>query len=108
MKILESLEKGGRVIYLGAGTSGRVAAQDVVELLPTYDLGKEFFDFILAGGTVSLVKSVEGAEDEENGSVEELKKRNIKSKDIIVGVTASGSTPFVLGGMIYGSCPSYG
>ena len=100
--ILESLEKGGRVIYLGAGTSGRVAAQDVVELLPTYDLGTEFFDFILAGGPGSLVKSVEGAEDEENGSVEELKKRNINSKDIIVGITASGSTPFVLGGMIYG------
>ena len=99
--ILESLEKGGRVIYLGAGTSGRVAAQDVVELLPTYDLGTDYFDFILAGGVGSLVKSVEGAEDDRNGSIEELKFRNIKQADIIVGVTASGTTPFVIGGMDY-------
>jgi N-acetylmuramic acid 6-phosphate etherase len=99
--ILESLEKGGRVIYLGAGTSGRVAAQDVVELLPTYDLGTDYFDFILAGGVGSLVKSVEGAEDDRNGSVEELKQRRLNSKDTVVGISASGTTPFVLGGMEY-------
>jgi N-acetylmuramic acid 6-phosphate etherase len=97
----EAIEKGGRVIYIGAGTSGRIGAQDVVELLPTYDLGHEFFDFILAGGDRALLRSVEGAEDEKEGSIEELQKRNLNSKDLIIGITASGTTPFVIGAMEY-------
>ena len=97
--MLESIKNEGKIIYLGAGTSGRIAAQDVVELLPTYGLGPDFFDFILAGGIGSLVKSVEGAEDDKNGSIKELQEKNLSPKDVVVGITASGSTPFVLGGM---------
>lgn len=99
--ILETLSKGGRAIYVGAGTSGRIAVQDLVELLPTYGLGKEYFDYVMAGGERALTESVEGSEDSRNDAIESLKKKNLSSLDVVVGITASGSTPFVLAALEY-------
>lgn len=99
--ILEILSKGGRAIYVGAGTSGRIAVQDLVELLPTYGLGKEYFDYVMAGGERALTESVEGSEDSRNDAIESLKKKNLSSLDVVVGITASGSTPFVLAALEY-------
>ena len=93
---------GGRVFYVGAGTSGRLAAQDAVELEPTYGIGNDMFDFIMAGGNNALIRSVEGAEDDTDSSKEELKKRNLCKLDTVVGISASGRTPFVLGAIEYG------
>ncbi len=96
------LVSGGRVFYVGAGTSGRLAAQDAVELEPTYGIGNDMFDFIMAGGNNALIRSVEGAEDDTDSSKEELKKRNLCKLDTVVGISASGRTPFVLGAIEYG------
>ena len=96
------LESGGRVFYVGAGTSGRLAAQDAVELEPTYGIGNDKFDFIMAGGNEALTRSVEGAEDDADSSKEELKKRGLCELDTVVGISASGRTPFVQGAIEYG------
>ena len=98
---LEALRNGGRVIYIGAGTSGRIAAQDVVELKPTYGLGEESFTYIMAGGEKALMHSVEGSEDIEAEAVRSLDKIHLTKKDLVVGITASGTTPFVLSSLNY-------
>lgn len=97
-----AINGGGRVIYVGAGTSGRIAAQDVVELRPTYGLGSDAFDFVMAGGEKALVQSIEGSEDSEKDATDALKNLKLSSKDLIVGITASGSTPYVLASLKYG------
>jgi len=93
---LDALKKGGRVIYAGAGTSGRIAVQDIAELLPTYGIGEDMFDYIIAGGDQAIRRSVEGAEDRKDFAVEMLKEKNFRSGDVVVGITASGTTPFVV------------
>jgi N-acetylmuramic acid 6-phosphate etherase len=93
---LSSLKMGGRVIYVGAGTSGRIAVQDIVELDPTYGLDSKTFIYIMAGGIDALLKSKEGSEDDMKAAVDALKKADLKDHDVVVGISASGRTPFVV------------
>ena len=85
-----------RIIYIGAGTSGRIGVQDGVELYPTFGWPKNRIDYVIAGGLSSLTSSVEGAEDDENDAVHNVKKLNIIEGDIVIGLSASGNTPFVI------------
>lgn len=93
---LSGLKMGGRVIYVGAGTSGRIAVQDIVELDPTYGLGSKSFIYIMAGGIDALLKSKEGSEDDLKAAVDALKKTSLNKHDVVVGISASGRTPFVV------------
>ena len=92
----ERLSNQGRLIYVGAGTSGRVATQDGVELYPTYGWPNERLVYILAGGESALVESVEGAEDDSKAASSEIMKLNITPNDVVIGVAASGKTPFTI------------
>lgn len=100
---LSGIKKGGRVIYVGAGTSGRIAVQDIVELDPTYGLDSKTFLYVMAGGLDALLKSQEGSEDDTQAAVVALKKIDLKRDDIVVGISASGRTPFVLAALKYGN-----
>ncbi len=99
--IYERVTAGGRVFYVGAGTSGRIAAQDVAELEPTYGIMYIFY-YIMAGGNEALAKSKEGAEDDREKAIEELKGYELNEKDVVIGITASGRTPFVVAAIEYG------
>ena len=99
--MIATIKNHGRVIYVGAGTSGRLAVQDVAELRPTYGLGREAFDYIIAGGLKAVTESIENSEDSMDEAVKALEEKAITSRDMVVGITASGRTPFVLGGIIY-------
>ncbi|MEM3829354.1 MAG: N-acetylmuramic acid 6-phosphate etherase, partial [Conexivisphaerales archaeon] len=95
-RALECVKSGGRIIYVGAGTSGRIGAQDAIEMWPTYGLGKETFDYVIAGGKIALTRSIEGAEDSEESAVRELRKKKLTDRDCVIGISASGRTPFVM------------
>ena len=98
--IVRNLKNGGRLIYMGAGTSGRLGVLDAVECSPTFGTTDEV-QGIIAGGEGAFIKAVEGAEDSKELAEEELKKLNIGKNDIIVGIAASGRTPYVIGGLEY-------
>ena len=100
---LSGIENCGRVVYVGAGTSGRIAVQDIVELDPTYGLDSKNFLYIMAGGLDALLKSQEGSEDDMQAAVDALKKIALNRNDIVVGISASGRTPFVLSALKYGN-----
>lgn len=95
-KITEHLTmfQEGRLIYVGAGTSGRIGLQDGVELFPTFGWPKERSDFIIAGGLDAIFNSVENAEDDIELAKKLIKEKNINSKDVVIGLAASGNTPF--------------
>lgn len=93
---LKSVREGGRIIYVGAGTSGRIAVQDVVELYPTYGIGPETFLCLIAGGESALKQSIEGAEDDVSAAVREIRALGVKKLDIVIGISASGRTPYVI------------
>lgn len=99
--IVEAVRSGGRWIYVGAGTSGRLAAIDVAELLSTYDVGPEVVEALVAGGPGAMVRPIEGAEDDEEMAVRELKARRVCGKDVVVGISASGRTPYVVSALKY-------
>jgi len=99
--IVEAISNGGKMIYVGAGTSGRLAVMDAAELLPTFNIGPETVEAIIAGGPGAVFKPIEGAEDNEEEAVRELKARRIGSGDVIVGISASGRTPFVISALKY-------
>jgi N-acetylmuramic acid 6-phosphate etherase len=90
------LLKGGRLIYVGAGTSGRIAVQDGVELGPTYGWPSARMGFVLAGGLGALSESAEGAEDDGDDARAQLQALNITAVDVVIGVAASGKTPFTV------------
>ena len=90
------LSGAGRLIYVGAGTSGRVAAQDGVELFPTYGWPNERLVYILAGGENALIESAEGAEDDAEAAAREIGQLGITNADVVVGVAASGKPPFTI------------
>lgn len=92
----ERLLRGGRLVYVGAGTSGRIAVQDGVELTPTYGWDEQRLVFLIAGGFESLWKSSEDAEDHGEDAVESLRKADIGPNDVVVGVAASGRTPYTV------------
>lgn len=100
---ISGIHNGGRVVYVGAGTSGRIAVQDVVELDPTYGLDRKTFIYIMAGGLDALLKSQEGSEDNTEAAITALKDIGLNAHDIIVGISASGRTPFVLSALKYGN-----
>ena len=90
------LGRDGRLIYVGAGTSGRVAAQDGVELSPTYNWPQERLLFLMAGGLGALTESVEGAEDDEEAGRRGIEQAGVGRSDVLIGVAASGRTPYTI------------
>ena len=98
--IVNQLNEGGRVIYFGAGTSGRLGVLDASECPPTFSSTDEFIG-IIAGGDKALRVPIEGAEDSLTLCVEDLKKLNLTSKDVAIGLAASGRTPYCIGGLEY-------
>jgi N-acetylmuramic acid 6-phosphate etherase len=90
------LREGGRLVYVGAGTSGRLGVQDGVELTPTYSWPRERVVYVLAGGDAALTRSIEGAEDDGDAARLRLREAGLTAKDIVIAVAASGSTPFAL------------
>jgi len=99
--IVARLETGGRLFYLGAGTSGRLGVLDASECPPTYNTPPELVQGLIAGGDIALRRSVERAEDDPEQGVRDLKERSFSTKDVLVGIAASGRTPYVLGGIRY-------
>ena len=96
---VEAIRNGGRLVYLGAGTSGRLGVLDAAECVPTF--GTDRVVAILAGAPASLTSSVEGVEDDPQQAVRDLKKIRLTRHDLLVGISASGGAPYVLGGMRY-------
>jgi N-acetylmuramic acid 6-phosphate etherase len=94
--VSKSLRAGGKLFYVGAGSSGRLAVLDASEIPPTFGAQRELVQGIIAGGVTALHRSVEGAEDEESGGTLAIDERGIKDGDVVIGITASGRTPFVL------------
>ncbi len=98
--MVETLKNKGRIIYIGAGTSGRTGIIDAVECGPTFGCTDEF-QGLIAGGYGAIFKAVEGAEDSKQLAVEDLKQINFSAKDLLIGIAASGRTPYVIGGIEY-------
>lgn len=96
-----SLNNGGRIIYMGAGTSGRLGLLDAVECPPTFGVSPDLVVGLIAGGDNAFIKAVEGAEDSTTLGEEDLKKLNLNSKDIVIGIAASGRTPYAVHGLKY-------
>jgi N-acetylmuramic acid 6-phosphate etherase len=94
-----ALKRGGRLVYIGAGTSGRIAVQDGAELRPTYDWPSDRIVFVMAGGTEAVLQSVEGAEDDEEKGAEAIAGAEINQDDVVIAVAASGTTPFTMGAL---------
>ena len=98
--VIDALKRGGRLIYLGAGTSGRLGILDAVECVPTFSITEEVIG-IIAGGEKAFVKAVEGAEDSEELAAEDLKEIMLTKKDVVVAIAASGRTPYAIGALKY-------
>ena len=107
--IVEQLEKGGHLYYIGAGTSGRLGFLDAAECPPTYGVPYEMVVGIMAGGFEALYKAKEGAEDSAELGVNDCKEHNLTKNDVLVGIAASGRTPYVIGALKYANeigCPT--
>ncbi len=100
--VAQAFRLGGRLIYMGAGTSGRLGILDASECPPTFGTPAEQVVGLIAGGHKAILKAVENAEDNRELAVNDLKALNFSEKDVLVGIAASGRTPYVLGGMEYG------
>jgi N-acetylmuramic acid 6-phosphate etherase len=94
-----ALQRGGRLVYAGAGTSGRIGVQDGTELPPTFDWPPERLVFAMAGGLDALVRSTEQAEDSEDAGAQAMAGANVGPNDVVIGVAASGTTPFTIGAL---------
>lgn len=99
--IVERMMRGGRLIYMGAGTSGRLGVLDAAECGPTFSVSEDQVVAFIAGGESALRKPAEGAEDNVELAVSDLKSINVSSLDSVIGIAASGRTPYVLGGIEY-------
>lgn len=97
----EHLSKGGRIFYMGAGTSGRLGILDASECPPTYGVSDQLVQGLIAGGFEAIFKSQENAEDNREAAVEDLKKVDLCEKDVVIGLAASGRTPYVAAGLEY-------
>ncbi|MBC8468023.1 MAG: N-acetylmuramic acid 6-phosphate etherase [Planctomycetes bacterium] len=97
--IVEHFRKGGRLFYVGAGTSGRLGVLDASECPPTFGVSPSLVQGIIAGGRRALVRSVEGAEDFPDDGIAAINKKRVRSKDIVIGLAACGMTPFVHGAL---------
>jgi len=98
-RIVKRMQKGGRIFYLGAGTSGRLGVLDASEVPPTFGVPDNLVIGLIAGGEVALRKAVESAEDDPNKAWKELEIFNINTKDTVIGIAASGTTQYVIGGI---------
>ncbi|QIF92702.1 N-acetylmuramic acid 6-phosphate etherase [Proteus vulgaris] len=101
-KITERLQKGGRIFYVGAGTSGRLAVLDSAECPPTFGVPSTLVQAIIAGGHDAMLKAVENIEDSQEAAIEELQRRHVSDKDVVIGIAASGRTPFTVAALQYG------
>lgn len=101
IKIVERMKKGGRIIYIGAGTSGRLGVLDASECGPTFSVGNNLVIGLIAGGDHALRNPIEGAEDSKAEAVRQLKEINLGASDSLIGIAASGRTPYVIGGLEY-------
>lgn len=99
--IYTALQSGGRLIYCGCGTSGRLGVLDAAECLPTFGAGRDMVDAVIAGGQSAMLVPVEGAEDNRDLGREDLEKLHFSGKDVLCGIAASGRTPYVLGAIAY-------
>jgi N-acetylmuramic acid 6-phosphate etherase len=99
--VVASRQQGGRLVYLGAGTSGRIGLLDAVECPPTFGTQPEEVVGLIAGGQGAFVQAVEGAEDDPGRGVADLKVVGLRPADVVVGIAASGRTPYVIGGLAY-------
>ena len=97
----ESLSKGGRIFYMGAGTSGRLGVLDASECPPTFGVSADTVVGLIAGGPSAIMKAVEGAEDNRELGAQDLKDHNLAQNDLVIGLAASGRTPYVIGGIEY-------
>ncbi len=96
---VESIKAGGHMIYIGTGTSGRIAAVDAVECPPTFSTPPEWMQAVLAGGPKAFTRAIEGSEDEREQASLDLKSKKLSKSDIVIGIGASGSTPYTLAGL---------
>ena len=97
----QSIEKGGRLIYMGAGTSGRLGVLDAAECPPTFGVSPDTVVGLIAGGDKAFIKAVEGAEDSAELGRQDLANIGLTGRDVVVGIAASGRTPYVIGGLEY-------
>lgn len=98
----EKFKAGGRLIYIGAGTSGRLGALDAIELTPTYSISPQRAFGLLAGGQKAMFSAVEGAEDSKELAIEDLQAVHLSEKDIVIAIAASGRTPYAISALEYG------
>lgn len=98
----ERFKKGGRLIYCGAGTSGRLGALDAIELTPTYSVSPERAFGLLAGGEKAMFQAVEGAEDSKELAIEDLRNHQLTAQDVVIAIAASGRTPYAISAIEYG------
>ena len=99
--VVQAFEKGGRLIYLGAGTSGRLGVLDASECPPTFGVSPEMVVGIIAGGDYALRNAIEGAEDDETLAEKQLRDLDLVKEDVVIGISASGHTPYVAAGLSY-------
>ena len=97
--LVTRMEQGGRLFYIGAGTSGRLGILDASECPPTFGVSHDLVIGLIAGGDGAIRKAVENAEDDSNGAWKDLLKYEITNLDTVVGIAASGTTPYVIGGI---------
>ncbi len=100
-KIVERLQNGGRLFYVGTGTSGRLGVLDASEIPPTYGVSYDLVQGIIAGGYDALYKATESSEDNKTQGIEDLKTRGVNQKDAVIGIAASGRTPYTIGAVEY-------
>lgn len=97
--IAEAMRAGGRLFYVGAGTSGRLGVLDAAECPPTFGTDPEQVQALMAGGERAFIEAIEGAEDDKEQGAADLKERGVGERDVVVGIAASGRTPYVIGAM---------
>lgn len=100
-KIVERLKNGGRLFYVGTGTSGRLGVLDASEIPPTFGVDYELVQGVIAGGHDALYKATEASEDNREAGAEDLKTRGLKASDAVIGLAASGRTPYTIGAVEY-------
>ncbi len=98
-KLIKKFEEGGRLFYIGSGTSGRLGVLDASECPPTFGVPDDWVIGLISGGDIALRKAVENAEDDKKQAWKDLKAYNINKNDVLIGIAASGGTPYVIGGL---------
>lgn len=99
--VVAQMKKGGRLFYIGAGTSGRLGVMDAAECVPTFNISPDLVQGVIAGGNQAFLKAVEGAEDSAELGKNSLIEKGLTANDVVIGITASGRTPYVIGALTY-------